>query len=53
MNLAAAGPAFFLLWLVLAALPLVIALWLVVQIVGIRRALDRIARTLEARPYQG
>lgn len=42
------GAVQFVLMLLLAIAPAVAAIWTVVQIVAIRKALDRIARTLEA-----
>jgi uncharacterized protein YoxC len=42
------GEVQFVLMLVLAIAPIILAIWIVVQIVAIRRALERIARTLEA-----
>ncbi|HEY5218973.1 MAG TPA: hypothetical protein VIJ16_04145 [Gemmatimonadaceae bacterium] len=34
--------------LVLAAAPAILTIWAIVQVVAIRRAVDRMARTLEA-----
>ena len=45
----AVGPLQLVLVLALAIAPLVIAIWVAVQIAGIRQALERVARAVESR----
>ena len=49
MGFGSLGPVRFVFWQAVVLVPLVIAIWMAVQIVGIRRALDRIAGSLESK----
>ena len=49
MSFGSFGPVQYVFWQIIVLLPLVIAVWLVFQIVGIRRSLERIARELKAK----
>ena len=49
MNFGGSGPVPYLFSQIIVLLPLLMAVWLVAEIVGIRHSLERIARVLEAK----
>ena len=49
MNFGGSGPVPYLFSRIIVLLPLLMAVWLVAEIVGIRHSLERIGRVLEAK----